>query len=96
MGDNEKKRTVLSPAERVAKLEAELAEAKRKADAKAQLRIGLLLEQREKLMAQIDERSLKVSAIDIELESLGYVEGSVEDEPAEAPADEVENPMVVS
>lgn len=64
MGEN--KRRMLTPAERVAKLQAELAEAQAKAEVKDRKRYTELGEQREKLVAQIEERTDKVEAIDTE------------------------------
>lgn len=65
------KRTVLTPAQKVAKLEAELAEARAKAEKKAGEQGDKLKERRAKLIEQINERKAKVEAIEAELKELG-------------------------
>lgn len=66
-------RKMLTAEERVAKLEAELAAAKAKADAKKQKQIDALVERRDTLVAQVAERNTKLIAINLELDELGYV-----------------------
>lgn len=67
----EAKRKMLTPAERVAKLEADLAEARAKAEAKAKAKAGELTEKREKLTAKIVELQKQVDTINAELSALG-------------------------
>jgi predicted nucleic acid-binding Zn-ribbon protein len=67
----EPKRKVLTAEERVAKLEAELAAARKKAEAKANKAIDELQAKRKTLVEQIEERQTKVRAIDTQLEALG-------------------------
>ena len=61
------KRTMLTPAERVAKAEAELKALKLKAHERAGKAATQLREHRAKLVGQIDERKAKGKAIDAEL-----------------------------
>jgi len=72
------KRTVLTPAERVAKLEGELAAAKAKAEKRANQATDKLLERRASLTAQMDKLQGKIDIVDSELRSLGFIP---EDEP---------------
>jgi N-dimethylarginine dimethylaminohydrolase len=67
------KRKVLTPQERIAKAEAELAELRSKAKVKGAKRSKVLNDQRSKLVDQIKERQTKVDAIDAELDELGDV-----------------------
>ena len=67
------KRKMLTPAERIAKAEADLARLREAAEAKGKKRISALLDQRAVHVKHIDERTDKVKAIDLELDSLGYV-----------------------
>lgn len=78
-----KSRKMLTPEERVAKLKAELAAAEAKAQAKNQKAIDALIERRDALVNQIAERNTKLTAINLELDSLGYV-------PAPADASELD------
>lgn len=82
------KRKMLTPAERVAKLEADLAQAKAKAEAKANRQAAELAEKRAKLVEQINDRQAKVDAIDAELAELGF---EAVDITAEAEDDNVVN-----
>lgn len=66
----ETKRKMLTPAERVAKAEAELAAAKEKAEAGDRKRHDQLQEQRAKHVEVIDDRTAKVEAIDAELNEI--------------------------
>ncbi len=68
----ESKRKMLTPEQRVAKLEAELAEAKAKAEAKTRARVEVLRKQRSTLYTQIGERKEKIEQINSELEALGF------------------------
>lgn len=68
----EKKRTVLTDAERIAKIEAELAAAKAKAEAKARKRAEVLYEQYDKLLVREYELDTKIRAVTDELIALGY------------------------
>lgn len=68
-----KQRKMLTPAERVAKLEAELKAAREKAEAKAKVTIDALLGKRASLIEQINERKTKVESIEAELKELGHV-----------------------
>lgn len=65
--DEGTKRTMLTPAQRVAKAEAELARIKEQAAAKEAKAGNKLREQRAKLVAQIAERQAKVDAINAQL-----------------------------
>jgi hypothetical protein len=59
-----KQRKMLTPAERVAKLEAELAEARAKAEAKANKAKAEAKEKRAKLLAKVDDLSEQIIALD--------------------------------
>lgn len=74
----EPKRTVLTPEQRVARLEAELAAARKKAEDKANKHFTQLREKRAKLVARRDDLTKQIDAIDAELP----------DTKDEAPADE--------
>jgi hypothetical protein len=65
------KRTVLTPEQRVAKLEGELAAAKAKAEAKANKASNMLLEKRSKLTARVNTLLDQIEAVDTELADLG-------------------------
>jgi hypothetical protein len=65
------KRTVLTPEERVAKLESELAAAKAKAEARANKERDLLLEKRTKLTNRVDALLYQIEAIDSKLANFG-------------------------
>jgi predicted nucleic acid-binding Zn-ribbon protein len=62
----EKKRTVLTDEERVAKLEAELKAAREKAEAKKNKARTVAMEKRGKLVAKRDELTKQIDAIDAE------------------------------
>lgn len=62
----EKKRTVLTDAERIAKLEADLAAARKKAEAKRNKARDAALEKRAKLVAKRDELNAQIARIDAE------------------------------
>jgi multidrug efflux pump subunit AcrA (membrane-fusion protein) len=64
------KRTVLSPEDKIAKLEADLAAARQKAQDKRDKVVSDKREERAKLQAKADELRLKISEIDAELERL--------------------------
>jgi hypothetical protein len=66
------KRTMLSPEQRVAKLEAELAAAKAKAEARTNKEAQALLDRRLVLANQIEERQLKINVINDKLVELGF------------------------
>lgn len=72
-----KTRTVLTDAERIAKLEADLAAAKQKAAAKADKVGAGLREKKSKLEAKITDLQSQVREIDVELEKIG--DGTVPD-----------------
>lgn len=63
----ETKRKMLTPQERAAKLERELAEARAKAEAADRKQHDQLQEQRAKLQEQVDDRTAKIEAIDAAL-----------------------------
>jgi hypothetical protein len=65
------KRTVLTPEQRVAKLEAELTAAKAKAEKRANKQRDMLLERRSKLTIRANELLTQIEAIDAELDSFG-------------------------
>lgn len=67
---DKKPRVVLSPAERIAKAEADLAALREREGKKAAKVSDRLNEQRSKLVAQIKVRQEKVDAIDVELAAL--------------------------
>jgi hypothetical protein len=67
----EPKRKMLTPAERVAKLEADLAAAKKAAEAKANKQVGELKTKRQALVDQVSERQAKIRDIDAQLKELG-------------------------
>lgn len=84
------KRTMLTPAERVVKLERELAEAKAKAEQRTSKQAQALIQRRNSLVAQIRERQDKVDAIVHELVALGMSYDDAEVPPVlEVVADEV-------
>ena len=74
----EPKRKVLTPAERVAKLEAELARAKEKADAKANKARNEALTRRAKLVERIEKLQAEVDSIDAQF-PVETVESSTEE-----------------
>lgn len=84
-GDKPKRKN-LTPAERIAKAEAELAEIRRKAEEAANKKANVLREQRSKLVTKVAELEGKIAEINGELNQLGVVEGDVATEatPAEA------------
>lgn len=89
MPDTKKKeRVVLTPAERVAKLERELEAARAKAAAKDTKAADKLLERRATLVKQIDERQVKVDDIDEQLQLLGVDPDEAAPAPAEPVADD--------
>jgi predicted nucleic acid-binding Zn-ribbon protein len=65
------KRTVLSPEDKIAKLEADLAAARQKAQDKRDKVVADKQAEKDKLTAKVDELRLKISEIDAELERLG-------------------------
>lgn len=84
------KRTVLTPAERIAKAEAELARVREKEQAKINKAAERMVAERAKHLAKINELTDKVNKIDAELERIGYSEAAAdadateEDEAAQA------------
>lgn len=76
-GDKPKRRN-LTPAERIAKMEAELAATREKAEAANRKKAEALVEKRNALTAKVAELKAKVDEINLELDSLGHV-----DQPAE-------------
>lgn len=68
------KRKQLTPAERVAKIEAELRAAREKLEAKSKKQIEQLLEKRKTLLARAEKIDAQVNEIDNQLEDLGYTE----------------------
>lgn len=64
MAKAEAKRKMLTPAEKVAKLEADLAEARKKAEAKANKEKAEATEKRAKLRAKVDELSKQIAELD--------------------------------
>jgi seryl-tRNA synthetase len=68
----EKKRTVLTPEQRVARLEAQLAEAKAKAEAKNAKQIDVLLERGKKISERIAKLDNQYDEITRQLAALGY------------------------
>ena len=70
------KRKMLTPEQKVAKLEAELKAAREKAAAKANAEITQLKERRSALVDQISERQAKVRDIDARLKELGVDMGA--------------------
>lgn len=90
--EGEKKvRVQLTPEQRIAKLEADLAAAREKAQAKNQKRIDVLLEQRAKLEAKHLDLNAKVDAIEAELTSLGYMAETQAEAPAEVQPESTED-----
>jgi hypothetical protein len=79
----------LTPAERIARAEQELAAAKAKAEAEVKVKADKLVEKRTALVAQIKERQDKVAAIDAELRELGVeTDAPVTEGSVEAPAED--------
>lgn len=68
------KRKQLTPAERVAKIEAELRAAREKLEAKSKKQIEQLLEKRTALEARADKLIEQIHGIDAQLDDLGYIE----------------------
>lgn len=66
------KRRNLTPAERIAKMEAELAATREKAEAANKKKVDALLEKRNGFTAKIAEIQTKVHEVNTELASLGY------------------------
>lgn len=66
------KRITLTPEQRVAKLEAELAAAKQKAEQRANKEANTLLDRRASLMKRANEITAKIDDIDTQLSRLGY------------------------
>lgn len=73
------KRTRLTEAERIAKLEAELKAARDKAAAKERKQVAALQEQRTKLIAKAKEIEAKVTALEDQINELG---GTIASAPA--------------
>ena len=69
-----KKRTVLTPEERVAKIEAELEAARAKMLDKQRKQVTTLLEQRDKLRARSRDIDSKLDTIEFRLSELGYTD----------------------
>ncbi len=67
-----KKRTILTPAERLKKAEAELAELRAKAEADAKKKVTVLIERRNKLIDRATDIEAKVKAVDAELRAHGH------------------------
>lgn len=65
------KRTVLTPEQRVAKLEGELAAAKAKAEQRANKEANVLLEKRSKLSERISKLMSEIDTVDTQLARLG-------------------------
>lgn len=87
--DEPKTRRVLTPQERIAKLEADLKAAREKAAAKDQKKIDALKEKRGVQVQKVNEAQAKLTAIDEELQLLGYT--VTDDEPvADEPAPEAQ------
>lgn len=83
--EGEKKtRVTLTPAERIAKMEADLAAARERAAAGNAKKAKALVEQRDKLVAKRTEIEEKISGLTAQLDELGYVE------PAGTPVDDAE------
>lgn len=76
----EKKRTVLTPQQRIEKAEAELKALREKAEAKSKVQIDKLLEQRTKAVAKRTEAQERIDRLDAELASLGYTAPAKTDE----------------
>lgn len=70
------KRKQLTPAERVAKIEAELRAARVRLEAESKKKIEQLLEKRIALIARAEKIEEQVEAIDSQLEDLGHFEGA--------------------
>ena len=64
-------RTTLSPDEKVAKLEADLAAAREKAAEKKAKKHDELVEKRDKLQAKVDEQRKQIAELDEEIERTG-------------------------
>jgi hypothetical protein len=80
------KRTVLTPEQRVAKLEAELEAAKNKAAERNQKKADVLLDRRSKISARAADLDAQLMVIDAELIDLGFAAkvaevSGIEDEP---------------
>ena len=75
-------RVVLSPAEKIAKLEADLEAARTSQHEAEQKQIDKLLERRSKLVDRIAELDVKVSDLNEQLQLLGYDEPTPETEEA--------------
>jgi chromosome segregation ATPase len=73
-------RVVLSPAEKIAKLEADLEAARESQHEAEKKQIDKLLDRRSKLAEQISERESKVTDLDEQLQLLGYDESTPETE----------------
>lgn len=71
----ETKRKILTPQERVAKLEAELKAAREKAEAKAKAESDQLTERRAKIVERRDLLNTQIEEIDKQLEALKPSEG---------------------
>lgn len=85
-GDQPKvERKRLTPAERIARAEAELKAAREKAEAEVRAKVNKLEEQLVKATAKRDEAQAKVDAINAELRELG-VNVDETDSPVELPA----------
>ena len=70
MADNKKARVQRTDAERIAALEEQLAAVRNRGAIKDGKRRAVLMEQREKLVAQITERTDKVEVIDQEISAI--------------------------
>lgn len=78
--EDKPKRTILTPEERVAKLERELAEAKVKAQAKDRKRLDVVIERRALLQAKVDGITKQLTELSSEQSELETKLGIVTDE----------------
>jgi peptidoglycan hydrolase CwlO-like protein len=72
---------MLTPQQKIAKLEADLADARLKAEEKSAQVVGELLNRRLKLAKQIEERQTKINEINEEIAALGEDPLAVETKP---------------
>lgn len=68
--EKKRERKVLTPAERIAKLEADLAAAKAKAEAKAKKQVEELKAKRGTLVVRRSELTTKIDALTVEIQAL--------------------------
>ena len=81
-GGAKPKRKQLTAEERVAKLEAELAAARKKAEEKAKRATTILTDRRDKLVARRDKLNGEIAEVEAEIERLNPSEPTSDDEPA--------------